>query len=67
MPCHKVKTKQEAKRAAAERRAAKKKPRVAAGGDYDHGGCRLECGPVTTAKEFLAAVAEDDDDDDSWL
>ena len=66
VPCHKVKTKQEAKRAAAERRAAKKKPRVAAAGD-DDGDCRLECVPVKTAKEFLAAVAEDDDDDDSWL
>ena len=67
VPCHKVKTKQEAKRAAAERRAAKKKPRVAAGDDDDDGDCRLECVPVKTAKEFLAAVAEDDDDDDSWL
>ena len=66
VPCHKAKTKQEAKRAAAERRAAKKKPSVAAGDD-DDGDCRLECVPVKTAKEFLAAVAEDDDDDDSWL
>ena len=66
VPCHKAKTKQEAKRAAAERRAAKKKPRVAAGDD-DDGDCRLECVPVKTAKEFLAAVAEEEDDDDSWL
>ena len=66
MPCHKAKTKQEATRAAAERRAAQNKPRVAAGDD-DDGDCRLECVPVKTAKEFLAAVAEEEDDDDSWL
>ena len=47
-------------------RQKKKKPRVAAGAD-DAGDCRLECVPVKTAKEFLAAVAEEDDDDDSWL
>ena len=62
VPCHKVKTKAEAKAAAAARRAAKKRPPP-----VDDDECRLECIPRKTAKEFLAAVEDDDDDDDSWL
>ncbi len=67
VPCHKDKPTPAATRAGAERRAAKTKPRVAACDDDDDGDCRLECVPVKTAKEFLAAVAEEEDDDDSWL